>query len=75
METPGILNQNEYVELIIQWNNNELSVRVRDQPAFIKYVDPNPHKINHVGVRTGWGSIGHWKIEGRIFTSLPVSLL
>ncbi|KOB51934.1 Uncharacterized protein OBRU01_26860, partial [Operophtera brumata] len=48
--TPGILNAHEFVDLWIRWQNNEVSAGLRGQTAFIKYLDPDPHPINHIAV-------------------------
>ncbi|KOB76685.1 Farnesoic acid O-methyltransferase, partial [Operophtera brumata] len=70
--TPNILNENEYVDFWIRWQNNEVSAGLKDNPAFIKYLDPNPHPITYFAVCTG--SVGHWKIEVSplLFRSMPV---
>lgn len=66
VETPRILNRNEYVGMWIRWHNGYIAAGLEGSDIpFMAYHDPSPHPIDHAAVRTGWGSTGSWKIEGK----------
>ncbi|XP_032681076.1 uncharacterized protein LOC116848753 isoform X1 [Odontomachus brunneus] len=65
METPGILNGDDYRGFWIRWDDGNLTVGKEGESApFMSYADPEPFGISHFGVCTGWGATGDWLIEG-----------
>ncbi|XP_029665075.1 uncharacterized protein LOC115236632 isoform X2 [Formica exsecta] len=64
VETPDILNADEYRGFWIRWNDGALTVgKEGDSAPFLSYNDPEPFGIGYFGVCTGWGAIGDWLIE------------
>ncbi|XP_032681078.1 C3 and PZP-like alpha-2-macroglobulin domain-containing protein 8 isoform X3 [Odontomachus brunneus] len=64
METPGILNGDDYRGFWIRWDDGNLTVGKEGESApFMSYADPEPFGISHFGVCTGWGATGDWLIE------------
>ena len=73
VDTPSILSQNEHKEFCISWLDGHIVVRSRNQrgPVLLEWKDPNPIGISHVGVRTGWGATGNWKLRFEQHEALP----
>ncbi|XP_077300115.1 uncharacterized protein LOC143920947 isoform X1 [Arctopsyche grandis] len=66
VETPDILNADEFRGFWVRWNGGSVSAgREGEGDAFISWDNPNAFPIEHVGVSTGWGATGTWIIEGR----------
>ncbi|XP_012218887.1 uncharacterized protein [Linepithema humile] len=66
VETPGILNIDDYRGFWIRWDNGVLTVgKEGDSAPFLTFADPEPFGIGYFGVCTGWGATGDWLIEGR----------
>lgn len=62
--TPGILDAGEFRGFWVRWYNGTITVgREGDAAAFMTWDDPEPFPIQYVGVCTGWGAAGTWKIE------------
>lgn len=58
------MNANEFKKILIEWRCGRLLVRDGSSGAVImEWVDPAPFPVTHFGVRTGWGSQGHWRIS------------
>lgn len=71
-ETPSILNAGEFRGFWVRWDSGIISAgRDGEQIPFIAWSDPEPFPINFVGVCTGWGATGSWKIE--VQPSAPVA--
>lgn len=65
-QTPGILNAGEFRGFWIRWDNGIISAgREGEALPFVSWVDDQPFPIGFVGVCTGWGATGSWKIEGK----------
>lgn len=65
VETPDILNGDEFRGFWVRWNGGSVSAgREGEGDAFISWDNPNAFPIEHVGVSTGWGATGTWIIEG-----------
>ncbi|XP_017790686.1 PREDICTED: uncharacterized protein LOC108572874 isoform X2 [Habropoda laboriosa] len=65
VETPDILNGDEFRGFWIRWDDGAISVGKEGEPSsFLTYADPEPFGIGYFGVCTGWGASGDWLIEG-----------
>ena len=65
IETPNILNGGEFRGFWIRWDGGIISAgREGEAIPFLSWADPEPFPIAFVGVCTGWGATGTWKIEG-----------
>jgi hypothetical protein len=62
VETPGLLTNSGYGHFLIEWRNGHVKVK-KDGSVLIEWQDPSPFGISHYGVRTAWGSQGHWKVH------------
>lgn len=72
IETPNILNGGEFRGFWIRWDSGIISAgREGEAIPFISWSDPEPFPIHYVGVCTGWGATGTWKIE--VPPSAPVA--
>lgn len=68
IETPDILNGGEFRGFWVRWDGGIISAgRENEVIPFISWTDPEPFPIGFVGVCTGWGASGSWKIEGKFF--------
>ncbi|XP_011342741.1 uncharacterized protein LOC105282474 isoform X1 [Ooceraea biroi] len=67
VETPGILDADDYRGFWIRWDNgNGITLTVGkegESDPFLSYTDPEPFGIGYFGVCTGWGATGDWLIE------------
>lgn len=67
IETPNILHGGEFRGFWIRWDNGVVSAgREGEAIPFISWADPEPFPVGFVGVCTGWGATGTWKIEGNL---------
>ncbi|KAL0279188.1 UNVERIFIED_CONTAM: hypothetical protein PYX00_000797 [Menopon gallinae] len=65
VETPDILSAGEFRRFWIKWQNGSISAGRGDDPEpFLAFTDNEIVPIGYVGVCTGWGATGTWKIEG-----------
>ncbi|XP_077300117.1 uncharacterized protein LOC143920947 isoform X3 [Arctopsyche grandis] len=72
VETPDILNADEFRGFWVRWNGGSVSAgREGEGDAFISWDNPNAFPIEHVGVSTGWGATGTWIIEAPSNASAP----
>lgn len=63
-DTPEILTPGEFRGFWIKWMDGVITVgHEGGVAAFLSWSDPEPFHITHVGVCTGWGAAGSWKIE------------
>ncbi|KAL4716580.1 hypothetical protein ACJJTC_010244 [Scirpophaga incertulas] len=63
-DTPGILNGGEFRGFWVRWDGGVVSAgREGEVIPFISWTDPEPFHVAFVGVCTGWGASGTWKIE------------
>ncbi|XP_022117422.1 uncharacterized protein LOC110994849 isoform X1 [Pieris rapae] len=64
IETPGIVNGGEFRGFWVRWDGGIVSAgREGEAIPFISWSDPEPFPVAFVGVCTGWGATGTWKIE------------
>ncbi|CAK1544511.1 unnamed protein product [Leptosia nina] len=64
IETPGIVNGGEFRGFWVRWDGGIISAgREGEAIPFISWSDPEPFPVAFVGVSTGWGATGTWKIE------------
>ncbi|CAG9132283.1 unnamed protein product [Plutella xylostella] len=64
IETPGILSGSEFRGFWVRWDSGIISAgREGEAIPFISWTDPEPFPVAFVGVCTGWGATGTWKIE------------
>lgn len=65
MDTPNLLSEREYKRFSITWLEGLVTVRSGGQSGAIlmEWRDPNPIGVSYVGVRTGWGATGNWKLR------------
>ncbi|KAG7310972.1 hypothetical protein JYU34_003823 [Plutella xylostella] len=72
IETPGILSGSEFRGFWVRWDSGIISAgREGEAIPFISWTDPEPFPVAFVGVCTGWGATGTWKIEAA--PSAPVA--
>lgn len=66
VDTPGILNAGEFRGFWIRWTHDGIITVGREDEvaAFMSWEDPDHVNFQFVGVCTGWGATGCWKIEG-----------
>ncbi|XP_041975354.1 uncharacterized protein LOC121730395 isoform X2 [Aricia agestis] len=75
IETPGILNAGEFRGFWVRWDGGIVSAgREGEAIPFISWSDPEPFPIGFVGVCTGWGATGTWKIEDGAELNTPDKL-
>ncbi|XP_076667442.1 uncharacterized protein LOC143368523 isoform X2 [Andrena cerasifolii] len=65
VNTPNLLNENEAKKFVVTWLDGRITVRSGDLngPVIIEWQDPKPIGVSYVGVRTGWGATGKWKLR------------
>jgi hypothetical protein len=71
VDTPNLLSDHEYKRFSITWLDGLITVRSGGQngTVLMEWRDPNPIGVSYVGVRTGWGATGNWKLH---FEHYPV---
>lgn len=64
VNTPNLLTENESKKFLISWLDGLITVRAGDLKGrvIMEWQDPNPIGVSYVGVRTGWGAKGNWKL-------------
>lgn len=66
VDTPQILNSGEFRGFWVRWDGGVVSAgREGELIPFMSWTDPEPFPVAFVGVCTGWGATGTWKIEGK----------
>ncbi|XP_071526709.1 uncharacterized protein [Panulirus ornatus] len=64
VDTPDILNEEEYREFWITFDNDEVRVgKAGDWEPFMVSPIPEPFQITHYGYSTGWGAVGWWQFH------------
>ncbi|KAL0851414.1 hypothetical protein ABMA28_007224 [Loxostege sticticalis] len=64
VDTPQILNSGEFRGFWVRWDGGVVSAgREGELIPFMSWTDPEPFPVAFVGVCTGWGATGTWKIE------------
>ncbi|XP_049873814.1 uncharacterized protein LOC126372183 isoform X2 [Pectinophora gossypiella] len=75
IETPQILSSGEFRGFWVRWDSGIISAgREGEAIPFISWADPEPFPIAFVGVCTGWGATGTWKIEVPPSAPAPAAL-
>ncbi|CAG4965569.1 unnamed protein product [Colias eurytheme] len=75
IETPGIVNGGEFRGFWVRWDGGIVSAgREGEAIPFISWSDPEPFPVAFVGVCTGWGATGTWKIEDGAEFNTPDNL-
>ncbi|KOB75137.1 Farnesoic acid O-methyltransferase, partial [Operophtera brumata] len=63
-ETINILDSDDFRGFWVQWRGSTISVgHENETESFLSWTDPEPFPINFVGLYTGLGCTGSWKIE------------
>lgn len=65
VDTPNLLSEHEHKRFSITWLEGLVTVRSDGQsgPVLMEWRDPNPIGVSYVGLRTGWGATGNWKLR------------
>jgi len=65
VDTPNLLSNREHKRFSITWLDGLITVRLNgpNGAVLMEWRDPNPIGVSHVGVRTGWGATGNWKLR------------
>ncbi|XP_029054375.1 uncharacterized protein LOC114881700 isoform X1 [Osmia bicornis bicornis] len=65
VNTPNLLNENETKKFVITWLDGLITVRAGDLNGskIMEWQDPKPFGVSYMGIRTGWGATGKWKIR------------
>lgn len=59
----NIVSSNDFKGFWLQWSNGVISCgREGEFESFMSWEDPNPFEVNAIGIYTGWGATGTWKI-------------
>lgn len=71
VNTPNLLNENETKKFAICWLDGRIMVRVGslNGSVIMEWQDPTPIGVSYVGVRTGWGATGKWKLQTALYPS------
>lgn len=65
MNTPNLLSEHEHRRFSITWLDGLIRVRSGGQNGVVlmEWRDENPIGVGYMGVRTGWGATGNWKLH------------
>ncbi|EGI57249.1 C3 and PZP-like alpha-2-macroglobulin domain-containing protein 8 [Acromyrmex echinatior] len=65
VDTPNLLTDREHKRFSITWLEGLITVRSGGPSGAVlmEWRDPNPIGVSYVGVRTGWGATGNWKLR------------
>lgn len=65
VNTPNLLNENEFKKFAISWRDGLITVRTGDLngPVIMEWRDPKPIGVSYMGVRTSWGATGKWQLR------------
>ncbi|XP_017886266.1 uncharacterized protein LOC108628686 isoform X2 [Ceratina calcarata] len=71
VDTPNLLSENETRKFAICWLDGHITVRAGglNGSTIMDWQDPKPIGVSYVGVRTGWGATGKWKLQNVLFPS------
>ena len=59
----GILNPNKFITFRVNVDGDTIQVfKGANEKSFMKFIDNPLFKIHYLGISTGWGSKGHWKL-------------
>lgn len=64
VDTPNIVTADELRGFWVRWGNGSVAVgREGEADPLVSWDDPEPFRITHYGICTGWGATGQWIIE------------
>ncbi|XP_070520354.1 uncharacterized protein [Cardiocondyla obscurior] len=65
VDTPNLLSDRDHKRFSITWLDGLITVRSGglSGAVLMEWRDPNPIGVSYVGVRTGWGATGNWKLH------------
>nr|CAD7606691.1 unnamed protein product [Timema genevievae] len=72
-ETPGLLTSSEFKHFTFEWRHGLIQVKKAGGAVLVEWKDPNPFGVSYYGIRTAWGSKGHWRIKAVDPRSAPVA--
>nr|CAD7265734.1 unnamed protein product [Timema shepardi] len=72
-ETPGLLTSSEFKHFTFEWRHGLIQVKKSDGAVLVEWKDPNPFGVSYYGIRTAWGSKGHWRVKAVDPRSAPVA--
>ncbi|XP_034248555.1 uncharacterized protein LOC117649696 [Thrips palmi] len=71
-DTPNVVTGDELRGFWVRWGNGSVAVgREGEQDPIVAWDDPEPFRITHYGICTGWGATGQWIIEEPAAASAP----
>ncbi|XP_018369126.1 PREDICTED: uncharacterized protein LOC108765092 isoform X1 [Trachymyrmex cornetzi] len=75
VDTPSLLTDREHKRFSITWLEGLITVRSGGPsgPVLMEWRDPNPIGVSYVGVRTGWGATGNWKLRFEHYPAVPTA--
>ncbi|CAC5417228.1 unnamed protein product [Mytilus coruscus] len=63
-ETPGIISCTDFKKFVLTWSGDgHIQLKDSSDKSVIDWTDLSPFNITGIGIRTGWGSTGTWRIE------------
>lgn len=72
VDTPDICSNDDLRGFWIRWGNGSVAVgREGEADPLAAWDDPEPFRITHYGICTGWGASGQWIIEEPAAASAP----
>lgn len=73
-DTPNFLNAGEYRGFWVRWTDDGIITVGREDEvaAFLSWQDRDRVPFGFVGVCTGWGATGSWKIEGELWVYIMI---
>nr|CAD7409601.1 unnamed protein product [Timema poppensis] len=72
-ETPGLLTSSEFKHFTFEWRHGLIQVKKAGGAVLVEWKDPNPFGVSYYGIRTAWGSKGHWRVKAVDPRSAPVA--
>ncbi|XP_050422529.1 uncharacterized protein LOC126834557 isoform X2 [Adelges cooleyi] len=63
VDTPQLLSKSTPRKFVIFWKDGVIEV-FQDYTKLFEWIDPKPFIISHYGVRTCWGAVGTWCVNG-----------
>ncbi|KAI5639723.1 farnesoic acid 0-methyl transferase domain-containing protein [Phthorimaea operculella] len=64
VDSAYILNAGEFRDFYVRWDGGVIGVHHKNSSEpFLKWEDPKPFSITHVGFLTAWGSTGSWEFD------------
>jgi len=75
VETPHLFSEHEYKRFSITWLKGLITVRSGGQngAVLMEWRDPNPIGVSYIGVRTGWGATGNWKLGFELYPAVTTN--